>query len=82
MVNKQFLKSTKWLYLKETLIRTGARGDAGGQVQITPGVKNAKHVFVFFQQTRKERALTQNPYAVDTFDLDGDNSAKLSTCRL
>ena len=38
--------------------------------------------FVFFQQTRKQNALAQNPYLFDTFDLDGDDSAKLSTCRL
>ena len=47
-----------------------------------PGVKNAKHVYIFFQQARKNQALTQNPYIFDTFDLVGDNSAKLDTCRL
>ena len=39
-------------------------------------------MFVFFQQTGKQNSLTQNPYIFDTFDLDGDDSAKLSTCRL
>ena len=39
-------------------------------------------MFVFFQQTQKQKAFTQNPYIFDTFDLDGDNSAKLATCRL
>ncbi|KAL9956111.1 hypothetical protein ACROYT_G037540 [Oculina patagonica] len=33
-------------------------------------------------QTRKVNALTQNPYFFDTFDIDGDDSAKLATCRL
>ena len=37
---------------------------------------------MFFQQTQKQKAFTQNPYIFDTFDLDGDNSAKLATCRL
>ena len=46
------------------------------------GCKNPKHVFVFFQQTRKQNAYTQNPYIFDTFDIDGDNSARLATCRL
>ena len=82
MVNENFFKPTKWVHLKETLIPTGARTDAGGQVQISPGVKNAKHVFIFFQQSRKQNSLTENPYLFDTFDLDGDNSAKLATCRL
>ena len=45
-------------------------------------IKDAKHVFVFFQQSQKQNALDQNPYFFDTFDLDGDNSAKLSSCRL
>ena len=37
---------------------------------------------VFFQQTGKQNALTQKPYLFDTFNLDGDDAAKLSTCRL
>ena len=82
MVNENFFKQTKWVYLKETLIPTGARRDAGGQVQLSSGVKNAKHVFVFFQQTREKDLLAQNPYLFDTLDLDGDNSAKLATCCL
>ena len=49
---------------------------------ITPGVKDPKHVFVFIQQTRKQNAYTQNPYIFDTFDIDGDDSARLDTCRL
>jgi hypothetical protein len=53
-----------------------------GSWLITPGVKNPRHVFVFFQQTRKQNSLEQNPYIFGTFDLDCDNSAKLSTCRL
>ena len=55
---------------------------ASGTWLINPGVKNPKHVFVFFQQTRKQNSLTQNPYIFDTFDLDGDDSAKLSSCGL
>ena len=81
-VNENFLKLTQWTYLKETLHPSSA----SGSWLITPGIKNPKHVFVFFQQTRKQNALTQNPYLfdtfdLDTFDLDGDNTAKLSTCR-
>ena len=44
--------------------------------------KRPKHIFVFIQQTRKQNAYTQNPYIFDTFDIDGDGSAKLDTCRL
>jgi len=81
-VNENFLKPTQWTYLKETLHPSSSRRDASGSWFITPGVKNPKYVFVFFQQTRKQNALTQNPYLFDTFDIDGDNTAKLSTCRL
>ena len=58
---------------------SSSRRDANGTWLIKPGVKNQKHVFVFFQQTRKQKAFTQNPYIYDAFDLDGDDSAKLAT---
>ena len=50
--------------------------------RITSGVKDPKHVFVFLQQARKQNANAQNPYIFDTFDIDGDDSARLDTCRL
>jgi len=80
--NENFLKPTKWIYLKETLHPSSSRRGASGSWLITPGVKNPKHMFVFFQQTRKQNALTQNPYLFDTFELYGDSTAKLSTCCL
>ena len=61
---------------------SSSRRDADVTWLITPGVKNAKHVFVFLQQTRKRNSYTQNPYRFDTFDIDSDNSARLATCRL
>ena len=82
LVNENFLKPTQWTYMQEVLHTSASQRDARGTWLITPGVENPKHVFVFFQQTRKQNALTQNPYLFDTFDLDGDDSAKLSTCRL
>ena len=80
--NENFLQPTQWKYLKEVLHLSSSRRDANGTWFITPGVKNPKHVFVFLQQTRKQNAYTQNPYLFDTFDIDSDNSARLSTCRL
>ena len=81
-VNENFLKPQKWTYLNEMIQPSSSRRDAFGQWQINPGIKEAKHVFIFIQQSRKENSLTQNPYFLDTFDIDGDNSAKLATCRL
>ena len=62
MVNESFLKPSKWKYLQETVHSSTARRDATGTWQISPGVKNVKHVFVYIQQTRKSNAFEFNPY--------------------
>ena len=82
LVNENFLKPTQWKYLNETLHNSNARRDANGTWLITLGVKNPKHVFVFIQQSRKQNDYRYNPYIFDTFDIDGDDSARLKTCRL
>ena len=82
MFNENFLKPTQWTYLKEVLHPSPSQRDASGSWLISAGVKKPKHVFIFFQQTRKQNSLTQNPYIFDTFDIDGDDTAKLSSCRL
>ena len=82
LANENFLKPRTWTYLNEMIQPSSSRRDAFGSWQINPGIKDAKHVFIFIQQSRKVNALTQNPYFFDTFDIDGDNSAKLATCRL
>ena len=58
------------------------RTDTGGTCSFTSAIKNVKHVFIFLQQYRKKKSYTQNPYFFDTFNIDGDNSAKLTRCRL
>ena len=82
MFNENFLKPAQWSYLKEVLHPRPSRGDASGSWSISAGVKKPKHLFIFFQQTRKQNSLEHNPYIFNTFDLDGDNTAKLSSCRL
>ena len=82
LANENFLKPQKWTYLNEMIQPSSSRRDAFGSWQINPGIKDAKHVFIFIQQSMKKDALTQNPYFFDTFNIDGDNSAKLATCRL
>ena len=76
------MKPAKWKYLQETIHASTSRRDANGDWQITPGMKNVKHVFVYIQQTQRSKNYQFNPYIFDTFDIDGDNSAKLLTCRL
>jgi len=82
LANEDFLKPRKWTYMSEMVEPSTSQRTAFGTWQISPGIKNAKHVFIFIQQTRRVNTLTQNPYFFDTFDIDGDDSAKLATCRL
>lgn len=81
-MNENFLKPHKWTYLKETVMPSTSRTDASAVWQISPGVKNAKHVFIYFQQTQRNESAAHSPYFFDTFNIDRDNSAKLATCRL
>ena len=69
-------------YLKEVLHPSPSQRDASGSWLISAGVKKPKHVFIFFQQTRKQNALEHNPYIFDTFNRDGDDAAQMSSCRL
>ena len=83
MVNENFLKPAKWKFLKETIHSSTDIRDAVGMWQISPGVKNAKHVFVWLQRSAKANSATGNPYFFDTFKLNaGDANCYLSTCRL
>ena len=83
LVNENFLKPVKFHYLREILFNSTARTDANRTWQITPGLKNAKHVFVYLQRKAKNNALDANPYIFDTFKLNAaDNNSALLTCRL
>ena len=83
LLNENFLKPTKFKYLHENIYTSTSRTDANELWQITPGLKNAKHVFVFLQRTTKNNDLRYNPYIFDTFKLNANNNAsKLLTCRL
>ena len=57
LVDENFLKPSRWTYQKETLYLSSSKRDASAAWLVTPGVRNPKHVFVFFQQTRKQNAL-------------------------
>ena len=81
-INETFLKPTQWKYLKENMYSSGDKRDSNGTFTIGSRHRNPKHVFIFFQQSRKKNSYRQNPYIFDTFDLDGDDSARLSNCKL
>ena len=82
MPQLQFTGQGQTLVNENFLYDSSSRRDANGTWLITPAVKNSKHVFVFLQQSRKQTSYTQNLYIFDTFNIDGDNFARLATCRL
>ena len=82
LVNESFLQPKTWPFMSELVTTSSSQRDMNGTWLINPGLKNVKHVFIFFQRSDKTNALTENPYLFDTFDIDGDNSAKLTTCKL
>jgi len=49
MFNENFLKPAQWTYLKEVLQPSQSTRDANGSWLKNADVKNAKHVFIFFQ---------------------------------
>ena len=79
LVNENYLRRGKMKYMKEVLRRSMPMRASGGTWMISDGVKKPKHVFVFFQQTRKQNNFRHNPYLFDTFDIDGDNTTRLAT---
>ena len=82
LLNEIFLKPSKFKYLHENIYTSTSRTDTNGLWQITPGLKNAKHVFVYLQRTTKNNDLRYNPYIFDTFKLNTNNNApSLLTCR-
>ncbi|KAL9952823.1 hypothetical protein ACROYT_G040134 [Oculina patagonica] len=82
LANEDFLKPRTWTHISEMVMPSPSRRDAFGTWQISPGIKDAKHIFIFIQQSQRVDTFTQNPYFFDTFNIDGDGSAKLATCRL
>ena len=72
-----FLQPTQWKYFKENLHQSSAGRDASGTWLITPEARLRVH-----STDPKQNAYTQNSYLFDTFNIDGDKSARLDTCRL
>ena len=82
LVNNSFLTASKWTYLREFIKHSSPTDAISGIYQITPGVKNAKHVFVYLQRNKSNNEL-ENPFIFDTFKINSsDDACKLSTCRL
>lgn len=82
LVNSSFLIPSKWQYLREFIKHSSPTNSVSGIYQITPSIKNAKHVFVYLQRNKTNNELA-NPYIFDTFNINSaNNNCTLSTCRL
>ena len=80
-----FLKPTKWVYMKELYSQSQNTRIVENSFQISAAIDNVKHVFVYLQRTsgpnNEESART--PYVFDTFKLNAtDNNCSLTGCRL
>ena len=84
LANENFLKPTQQKCLKENLHSSSSQRDANGTWLITPGIKKPKHVLLCsFNKLRNKILIRKTTLTSLThFDIDGDDSARLDTCRL
>lgn len=82
LVNSNFLKPSKWSYLREFIKHSAPTNAVSGIYQITPAIKSPKHVFVYFQRNKTNNEL-ENPFIFDTYKINkADTNCTLSTARL
>ena len=67
---KNYMISTSWTYLSETIYTLNKINHTDNNFRITPSAINPKYVFVFFQRTTKIGSQNENPYLFDTFKLN------------
>ena len=82
LANENFLKPTQQKYLKENLHSSSSQRDANGTWLITPGIKKTQACLCILSTNSETKFLYADPYLFDTFDIDGDDSARLDTCLL
>ena len=80
-----FLSASSWTYKREMYNASAITRDSGF-FQISSSIDNVKHVFVYLQREKTDRA-AENPYLFDTYKLqvaanDGNVDRYLTTCRL
>ena len=80
-----FLKPTKWVYMRELYNESANTRFVQNMFQINPAIDNVKHVFVYLQRTDgpNNNESERSPYVFDTFKLNaGNNNSSLASCRL
>ena len=74
---------TEWVYLREIVQVSHDSEQREATFNITSGVKQPKHIFVYLQRTIRASNLEHNPHILDTSKLNADNSeCYLSAARL
>ena len=82
---KDFLKPTKWTYMKDMYIQSANTRAVQNMFQISPAIDNVKHVFIYLQRTNgpNNEESQRTPYIFNTFKLNAaDTNSSLASCRL
>ena len=82
---KDFLKPTKWTYMKDMYIQSANTRAVQNMFQISPAIDNVKHVFIYLQRSDgpNNEESERTPYIFDTFKLNSANAnSSLASCRL
>ena len=73
----------EWVYLREMVQVSQASKQRETTFNITSGVKQPKHVFVYLQRTVRSSNQEHNPHILDAFKVNADNNdCYLSAARL
>ena len=74
---------TEWVYLREMVQVSQDSEQRESIFNITSGVKQPKHIFVYLQRTVRSSNQKHNPHILDTFKVNADNNESyLSAARL
>ena len=82
---EDFLKPTKWTYMKDMYIQSANTIAVQNMFQISPAIDNVKHVFIYLQRSNgpNNEESQRTPYIFDTFKLNSaDTNSSLASCRL
>lgn len=78
--NRHYLTPNKWTYLQERVIRSTSRKDETGTFKISSGVRNPRHVFVWFLNDAAFNNSNTNIFLFNTFNVAND--MKLQSAQL
>ena len=78
---ENYLKPSKWTYLKEVGYTSNVMTQGTGHFRITNGIKKPRHVFVFIINNANLNNQLQNPFLYNTFSVSTDPRT-LTRCHL